>query len=303
MRKIRIILIFWLFLIPLLLSATIIDFEIPVIEKNVFQNDLPQMLVPGQPMISYVPVKILLPMGEKLLSLEIILQNQGETLENVYIDYARKMQPISLSRPDDTKKDKSVYTTNEFYPNFDYQILGTQRLKGYDLVLINIYPYKYNPVTDEIKWFNNAEVSFTSEYDNEKYEQQNNLLLLNFTTKSRISKLVINSEELSTYHKQSTTSNRSLVDPDDPYSMIIITDTERESYFNDFVTWKNDHGVSTAVFLTSDIYGEYTGIDDQEKIKNFITDAYITYSTTDTPLEYIILGGDDEIIPIRFVFI
>ncbi|MCK4312898.1 MAG: hypothetical protein KAW88_09210, partial [Candidatus Cloacimonetes bacterium] len=141
------------------------------------------------------------------------------------------------------------------------------------------------------------------EYDNRKYKQQNNLLLLDSTTKSKISILVINSEELSTYHKQSTTSNRSLVDPDDPYSMIIITDTERELYFDDFVTWKNDHGISTAVFLTSDIYEEYPGIDDQEKIKNFIIDAYTVYSSTGTPLEYIILGGDDEIIPIRFVFI
>nr|MBC8415252.1 gingipain R [Candidatus Cloacimonadota bacterium] len=299
--KIKCVLI--IILIPFLLMANTIEIEKPIIEKNAFQNDLPIMMTSGKPAMPYIPVKILLPMGENLSEVRITLLNQGEFITNQYIDFARTPQPISLAGPDNTKKDEEIYTHNQFYPKEDYTLLGVQRLNGYDIALVNIFPYKYNPVTGEVVWFKNAEIEYSSESNLSVWEEQNKVLLGNEETVSRISNLVVNNEELSSYKKSGNVSNRTLVDPSDPYSLIIITDSERESFFDDFITWKNDHGIITTTFLTSDIYNEYTGVNDQEKIKNFIYDAYTTYSGTVTPLEYVILGGDDEIIPIRTVYI
>ncbi len=299
--KIKCVLIMILF--PFLLIANIIEIEKPIIEKNAFQNDLPITMASGKPAMPYIPVKILLPMGEKLSGVRIELLNQSELLTNQHIDYARTPQPISLAGPDNTKKDEEIYTSNQYYPVEDYILLGVQRVNGYDIALVNIFPYKYNPVKSEVIWFKNAEIGYSSESDLSVWEKQNEVLIKNEKIESRISDLVVNNEELSSYRKHGNVSNRSLVDPSDPYSLIIITDSEREPYFDDFVTWKNNHGITSAVFLTSDIYNEYTGVNDQEMIKNFIYDAYTTYSGTATPLEYVILGGDDEIIPIRTVYI
>ncbi|MCD4797288.1 MAG: FG-GAP-like repeat-containing protein [Candidatus Cloacimonetes bacterium] len=291
-------------IIPLIIGADIIEIEKPVIENQSFRNELPRMLIPGQPSMPYVPVKILLPMGEKLSSMEVVLKNQAETIVNVQIEYSRKAQPISLSTADNTIKDNSVYSCNEFFPKMDHKILGTQRLNGYDLLLVNVYPYKFNPVTNEVIWFENAEIVLHTELDEEIFQQQDKMLLGNGSRiGSKLENLVINPENISTYRKHTSSSSRSLVSPDEPFKMIIITDAERLPYFDDFIDWKNDHGIQTGIFLTSDIYAEYTGIDNPEKIKNFIDDAYTVYSATATPLEYVLLGGDDEIIPIRFVFI
>ncbi|MCD6176454.1 MAG: T9SS type A sorting domain-containing protein [Candidatus Cloacimonetes bacterium] len=288
-------------ILPVLISAIDLKIEEPVIVGNSFQNELPQIMTPGQPAIPYIPVKILLPMGQKLTSVNVEFTDLTEMRGTKKIDYVRQMQPISKPTPDNTLKDQTIYSRNANFPEMDYELLGTQRVKGYDLVIINVYPYKFNPVARTITWFQSAEISFTSEYDNDIYDAQNKKIIENY--KSELEEMIINPEDIHNYKKTYSSSSRTLVDPNDPYEVIVITDAEREVYLQDFVNWKNDHDILTSTFLTSDIYTEYTGVNDQEKIKNFIIDAYETYASTSTPLEYVILGGDDEIIPIRTVFI
>ena len=200
--KIKCVLI--MVLIPFLLMANIIEIEKPFIEKNTFQNDLPITMTSGKPAMSYVPVKILLPMGEKLSGIRIELLNQGELITNQYIDFARTPQPISLAGPDNTKKDEQVYNSDQFYPAEDYVLLGVQRLNGYDIALVNIFPYKYNPVTGEVLWFENAEIEYSSEPDFNIWEEQYKVLLENEETISRVSNLVVNNKELSSYRKLET---------------------------------------------------------------------------------------------------
>ncbi len=286
----------------LILNALNVDIDQPQIANGIFLNELPVELSIGNPQIPYVPVKILLPMGESLTHIQITLQSEN-SLQAGNLDYVRTPQPMSVVQPDQTRKNEQTYNTNAFYPNEDYRVLGTQRYKGYDLLLVNLFPYKYNPVSGEVVWYSQAEISFDTAYDHRLREEQNRNLIVNSEVTAELHREVYNRQAIHSYHKTQTASSRTLVDPNDPYSMLIITDETREPYFDDFISWKISHGVSTSLFLTSDIYNEYTGADNPEKIKNFIIDAYQTYSATDTPLEYIILGGDDEIIPIRGVFV
>ncbi|MDO9576822.1 MAG: C25 family cysteine peptidase [Candidatus Cloacimonadales bacterium] len=291
-----------LLLMPFVLNALLINIEEPVVINNRFANKLPGTYDIGKPELPYVPIKVLLPMGEELKNISVNLLNENTRQVN-YIDYVRQPQPISQAHPDQTPRDEAVYQTDSFYPEMNYEILGTQTYRGYNLLLINLYPYKYNPVTKELIWFEKAEIDFSTRFENSLMVAQNNKLILNSKTENVLRRIAVNTDAISSYHKQSVSSLRTLVSPNDPYSMIIITDEERLPFFADFLQWKIDHSISTAIFLTSDIYAEYTGVNNQEKIKNFINDAYTTYSGTTTPLEFVTLGGDDEIIPIRTVYI
>lgn len=298
MRKIILLAIL---ILPVLISAINLKIEEPAIAGNSFQNELPQIMTPGQPAIPYIPVKLLLPMGQKLTFINVEFTDLTEMRGTKNIDHVRKMQPISKPTPDYTPKDQTIYSRNANFPEMNYELLGTQRVKGYDLVIINVYPYKFNPVTKTVSWFQTAEITVNSEYDNDVFDAQNKMMLENY--KTDLEKMIINPENLYNYNKTYSNSSRTLVSSSDPHTMIVITDEEREAYLQDFVDWKNDGGLVTGTFLTSDIYTEYAGVNEQEKIKNFIIDAYVTYSGTDTPLEYVLLGGDDEIVPIRTVFI
>lgn len=298
MKKILLLLI----ILPFVLSAIDFQIERPLLQNGKFKNDYPVKLEIGNPAIPYVPVKILVPMGEKVTDIRVAY-NKEEILSIGDLDFVRQPQPISLAKKDLTTKNLQVYSRDAFYPEQDFTILGSQRYKGYELLLINLYPYRYNPVSGELSWYRNAQIEYETERDFRVSVEQNDFLISSEKVKKSLQRLVLNEQEISSYHKSPVNSQRTLVDPNDPYTMIIITDAERLAYFDDYLVWKNNHGVSTAIFLTEDIYTEYTGVNDQEKIKNFIIDAYQTYSGTATPLEHVILGGDDEIIPIRTVYI
>jgi Peptidase family C25/Propeptide_C25 len=298
MKKFLLILLF----IPFALTALQVSIEQPVITNSRFSNELPGTYGIGKPEMVYVPLKVLLPMGEEIENIRVNMTGENNMQVN-YVDFVREPQPMSQAYLDNTIRDEAVYQSDSFYPELNYEILGTQTYKGFNLLLINIFPYKYNPVSQELLWYETVEIDFSTRSNSSLLEAQNNKLVLDSKTVNTLSRIAINTDAVSSYRKQGVSSQRSLVDPGNPYSMVIITDEERLPFFADYLQWRNDHGVSTAIFLTSDIYVEYTGVNDQEKIKNFIIDAYTTFSGTDTPLEYVILGGDDEIIPIRTVYI
>ncbi len=290
-------------LLPLLISAITINVDNPKLQGSTFQNELPQMIDPGNPMMPYLPIKILMPMGETIKSISIT-PSQKDVVKNKYnIEYARKVQPISKASIDDTKKNMKVYNSEKDYPVFDHKILGYQTYRGYKLLLVNLYPYKYSPLKGEISWYKKVEVTFNTFEEKGSYEHQNRLLLDDKQTRAKIKEMVINPSTIRSYKKRSVHSERNLVTANDPYEMIIITDAVSEAFFTDFINWKSAQGISAATFITADIYSEYDGVNDQEKLKNFILDAYTVYSGTDTPLEYVILGGDDEIVPIRTIYI
>ena len=287
---------------PMLIMALNVEIAQPQISANHFTNNLPKMMNIGEPAIPFVPIKILLPMGEKLAEISVNFSHEKTLAGSHYIDFARQPQPFSQPTFDATVPNNEIYESKLLFPNSDYKILGTQTFKGYNLLLVNLYPYKYSPQNSKIIWFENAEISFSTTPNLDLKNRQNEMLISDEETKSKIKNIVINREDIKSYQKEHFSKNRSLVDAGNPFEMIIITNSECEPYFADFINWKATHNTSATTFLTTDIYAEYEGINDQEKIKNFIRDAFITFSDTETPLEYVILGGDDEIVPIRTIW-
>lgn len=288
--------------LPLIASALVIEVAEPEINRTQFETEFPLIMEAGKPALAYIPVKLLVPMGEKVTTISVEMTGTEYVVNNVTIKHVEPQQPISGEFQVADRVDHKIYTSNEFYPSVLYQELGIQRLKGYDMLLLNIYPYRYNPVSGQLLWNDAVKVEFTSEFDAELQLEQNKMLISDTSTWERLNSMVLNREAIATYHKTTTTHSRNLADGNDPYSMVIITDADRAPYFSEFVEWKNDQGVHTGVFLTSDIYSNYTGEDNQSKIRNFILDAYTVYSDTEYPLEFVLLGGDDEIIPIRKVY-
>ncbi len=82
----------------------------------------------------------------------------------------------------------------------------------------------------------------------------------------------------------------------DDYKYVIITSNELEEYFNNFVVYKNNF-ISTRTINLSYINSNFYGRDLQEKIRESIRYAYQNWNT-----EYVLLGGDVDIIPYRGLF-
>ncbi|MEA3345087.1 MAG: C25 family cysteine peptidase [Chloroflexota bacterium] len=120
-----------------------------------------------------------------------------------------------------------------------------------------------------------------------------------------VESMVDNPQTIDTYRAASSRGVEapltSIVDPADPYDYILITSNALSSSFQPLIDWKITKGLKARILTTEDIYANYSGTDNPDKIRNFIIDAYTTWASTGHPLQYVLLGGDDEIIPVRYL--
>jgi len=293
-------------LLPIMLAANLtLNISIPQwnpADKGQFEKT-PLLMEAGNPALPFYPVKVLIPMGEKVTDLTVTLDNNKEVRYNVNLDFVRMPQPISQPAPDLTVKNAVVWNNNAFYPAVDYNFPGVQQWKGYTLAIINIYPWQYNPVSRQLTSASAAEISIKTKSDAILKEAQSRMLITTNEMQSLLSTTVVNPIQLRSY--AGFTSHTPLsrnINPLDPKKLIIITSQNRMNWFNTYVQWKVNQNMPTGIFAIESIYNNYTGVDNPEKLRNFIIDAYQTWNTTAVPLEYVILAGDDEIIPVRGLF-
>ncbi len=82
----------------------------------------------------------------------------------------------------------------------------------------------------------------------------------------------------------------------DSADYIIITNDELAESFESFVLWKRSLGYNANIKLIDDIESEYAGLDLAEKIREYLKQAW------QDGLEWVLLGGDETIIPVRKLY-
>ena len=112
--------------------------------------------------------------------------------------------------------------------------------------------------------------------------------------RARALDVVDNPEVVVTYD----TSPQPAVLPSGNHDYVIITKSDLSDEFLTLADWKTEKGVNTTIVAVECIDAEYSGVDLQDKIRNFIIDAYNNWGIT-----YVLLGGDVEIIPYRNFYV
>ncbi len=306
MKKLYIIAVLMLLLTTIFASEMVfkVTTETPIIRNEYFSNNMHKLMNPGEPMVAYKSLQILLPQGHVVGDVNLqITRDQSMTVQNIQ----HAQEPIPISEIDqratrNTSPNRKIYENNSYYPYQDFEVLGVSRKKGYDIVSIKVYPYRYNPVTNSLKWASEFTLSVNTEYDIETANKQNLFLIANSDVRQELANLVINPQVAYRYQKQMYRHDPILPDPANPFQMIIISGKDQQEVFEDYIDWKHENEITTGFFTVEEIYENYDGVDEPDMIRNFIRDAYKAYSTADTPLEYVILGGDDNIIPIRGMY-
>jgi hypothetical protein len=83
-----------------------------------------------------------------------------------------------------------------------------------------------------------------------------------------------------------------------PVAYVIVTTDALASTFQQLADWKTQAGVPAVVRTLSFIKSNYpTGVDDADKIRLFLRDAYQRWGT-----KWVLLGGDTELLATRFAF-
>ncbi len=79
--------------------------------------------------------------------------------------------------------------------------------------------------------------------------------------------------------------------------MVIITTNAFKSTLEPLAQWKNQKGTPCIVNSTEEIYAQYPGRDNPEKIRN-----YLKYLYTNASLKWVLLAGDNDTVPMRYVY-
>jgi len=295
MKKIIILLAF--ILLATTVFAEIIEkqltFQIPKIEnagqyQRIISDDMFSIVKPGYPEIPSKGIQILLPAGESIKSIKIV-QQENSIIEGEFdVIPFQALLPMSFQGEIEFNEPNSaIYNSNEFFPQKQIVDTNTQYFRGHSIAMFNIYPIQYNPVTKKIQYSTNITILLETEITSASQRAFNSFYRSEAMTIKRIENIVSNPEYLSNYPQPVELRNET-------FDYIIITSDSYSNSFNDFVSFKLEQGFNVFLKTTNDIYSEYTGTDNQEKIRNFIIDAYQNMGA-----EYVLLGGDVSVVPHR----
>ncbi len=243
---------------------------------------------PGEPSLPYLGINLLIPQ-EHAIS-DISIEFYEETPLGIYTIYP-KQQPTPFSLLDQaefTPPDQAIYSSDSPFPTRQYNDYSTHYLAGYSVGSFAVTPLTYIPSTKELSYYKKAVVTIETSYDNTASNSQR-FLHENPAIEARLAALVDNIELLNTYTIPRSKS--------DGYDYIIITGSVFEYDFQALADFHALRGLRSKVTLVSDIMINYPGVDVGDQIRNYIISEYDEY-----PVQYVLMGGDTDIIPDRGLY-
>lgn len=205
----------------------------------------------GQPILPIYTKTFTFPIGTKITNIKC------EPIEIKNMVLTKKIIPapqpvikgITYNSPKHLMTEE-IYNNNNLFPEkwYTYSTGGglDKNNEHKTFLTIKTYPIRYNPVTNTIKYANNFNIKITYK------EPENNPIPTNAE-----------------------------------YDMVIITNSElHDTNLDNLVQHKNNMGINTYIKTIEEIYQEYQGFDEPEKIKYFIKDALDTYG-----IKYVLIVG------------
>jgi len=250
----------------------------------------------GIPLLPVKPLNILLPQAYVLDSITVTWEDNISLGEEFNIELGT--EPVIPGYQNISN------VSSNFDPTIPYPIdlflnVGTYDFRGYNILTFVLYPIHYIGETGELYYYENLDVTVTAidtgevspffraiQEDEMMIEADDDILdIYNMTSTYVVS--------------ENTFDCFGIVNLSESYDYVIITNNDLknaqgEYTFQTLRDFKNSRGTSTKIVTVEDVYTNYNGDDELEKIRNFIKDAYWGWQT-----KYVLLGGDDDIIPAR----
>jgi hypothetical protein len=213
---------------------------------------------PGEPVLPVKTARILIPYGEEVLDIQVV---PGEEiyLGEFYIEPGQEQVPLSFKGPvAPTQPDKEIYNSDEAFPEESYLKVSVQGMRGYKILILNLYPVKYVPKARKLSYFESMQVvvSTTASAPSELFRGIPE-------DKAEAAKIIDNPDALSTYDPaKASKPERSPLSSRRLYEYVIITNealagTSGPYNFQALRDSKIANGMSATIVTTEWIYANY----------------------------------------------
>jgi hypothetical protein len=220
-----------------------------------------------------------------------------------HLIWGQPQQPLSSSREVViSKPDQTIYSSAEPFPRDVHRMVGAWSLRGYRIAVLNLHPVQYLPSEGILSYFPRIIVSLETESSTRSSAETGRMLRTSPELEYRLSVLVENPEVLNRYRSSDQSGQLTKPHPSpkyeqEGYPLLLITDQNLVSAFQTLAEHKTERGLRTKIMTVQEIASNYPGGDLPEQIRNCIYEAYLNWQT-----DFVLLGGDEELIPHRGLF-
>jgi hypothetical protein len=278
------------------------DFSFDKIDEYDFVRlDGDYLADPGKPMLPCRTLKIALPDGFAVQSVRID-NVVHETVDGRY-DIFPSQPPYRVGQSFDdvefVQPDDAVYASNSAYPEYSAELVGQSDLAGQSFANVRIYPLSYVP--SENRLILNSSVSLTIEgtsgyvcgdYLPSNISDRGREIYENMVTESAINPL-----DAQIRVGPSSMRGTSMLPPGEPFDHVLIANAAEAPYWQPLVDWHMMKGLRDTIITTSYIYANYSGSNNQERVRNFIIDAHQNWGTV-----YFLIAGEHSDVPFKSEF-
>lgn len=241
----------------------------------------------GKPLIPFYSISLLIPATAEIKGVTILAAEKIAIPGEYYLYPTQKPIPFSQTASISfVSPDNGIYSLTTEYPAKRVDIIKSGCKSGYRIAGIFLYPISYIP--KERSLFLYKKLKIRIDYETGFYQPQPLTPAQKMLFSNDVKNLVINPDDIDRF----SPPIRQTDDPDIDY--IIITSSTLTANFMPLVNWLRKAGIWADTISTSRISSGYSGRDLQEKIRNFIKDYFTNHG-----LKYVLLAGDNSIIPSR----
>ncbi|MBD3237346.1 MAG: hypothetical protein GF330_11620 [Candidatus Eisenbacteria bacterium] len=282
-----------------------LDFEAPVLRPTgdaAVRVEAPGCVTfadPGAPLLPAREAAVLLPPGETVTAVRVVPAGTQGLPGTHRVAHAETPRPISLPGPfPPTLPDASIYESEAAFPPEAAHLVTEQIAWGHGIAFFQVHPVVYAPLSGRLSWHERVTLEITTA-SRAGLRAGSPLPNLRHTpaTRARVAAMVMNEDLLDRYAgREPATVSWSRLDPDH-YPYVIVTAPEFADTFAELALYASGRGLRATV-VTLDQIATYPGDDEAMQVRNFVIDAYQNWGT-----EYVVLGGDYDIVPIRNLYV
>ncbi len=250
---------------------------------------------PGEPMLPVYPACFIIPPGETVSRIVV------EAAETIALDGSFDVAPMQPQAPLGTAvppgfvRNTAIYQSSRPFPADRGVLVTEQTIAGVRLAFVNIYPCTFVPSTGIVRF--SPSVRITIETVPSGFAAA---AAPAARTREALRSLRnrVENPGLSIEYALPVSSLADTAAAGEIVHYVIVTSPAFVPDFQPLVDLKARCGMRARIVDTAWIAANYGGADLQEKIRNFIRFAYENWQTT-----YVLLGGDDEVIPHRGFYV
>ncbi|MEO0165532.1 MAG: C25 family cysteine peptidase [candidate division WOR-3 bacterium] len=230
----------------------------------------------GAPELPTTTIKIALPLGAQIKSVEVIATEKKELKLTSDISFTAPPTILCMEVKKISAPNKNIYQSPKPYPEKIIFLKGSGVFNNHQICELVVVPFQYLPLARKI--IIHTSIKFAIHYEGGNPAIARDDLL---------QQLVVNPV---------TVKEKKVLEDLHEFQYLIITESPMDTVFQRLAAWKRKKGVPAQVRNVSWIINHYPGEDSAAKLRNYLK------TLVDSGTIYVLLGGDVDYIPCRFAY-